>query len=46
MPRPLECIDFARYMCFTLGSAFKYIWRANSKDDYKQELEKARLLNI
>ena len=42
MPRSLECIDFARYMCFTLGSAFKYIWRANSKDDYKQELEKAK----
>lgn len=38
----LECIDIARYLPFSLGNAFKYVWRAGSKGDLKQDLEKAK----
>ena len=37
----VECIMFTRNMSFDLGNAFKYIWRAGHKDDFKQDLEKA-----
>jgi hypothetical protein len=29
-------------MNFNLGNAIKYIWRAGMKDEYLQELKKAR----
>lgn len=43
--RTLECIDFTRHMPFSLGNAFKYVWRAGRKggaDKALQDLEKAR----
>lgn len=44
-PRAIECIEFSRLMPFSLGNAFKYIWRAGSKggkDKAVEDLEKAR----
>ena len=42
--RPIECIDIARHLSFSLGNAFKYVWRAGSKggrDKALEDLEKA-----
>lgn len=38
----LEPIAILRYAPFDLGNAFKYIIRAGHKDDYLQDLQKAR----
>lgn len=41
----LECIDITRWMPFTLGNAFKYVWRAGVKggpDKAIEDLEKAK----
>lgn len=41
----LECIDITRWMPFTLGNAFKYVWRAGLKGDTAkaiEDLEKAK----
>ena len=41
----LECIDITRWMPFTLGNAFKYVWRAGAKggpDKAIEDLEKAK----
>ena len=43
--RTIECIEFSRLMPFSLGNAFKYIWRAGSKGGKKkaiEDLEKAK----
>ena len=32
-PSGIECIDITRHMCFNLGNALKYIWRADLKHD-------------
>lgn len=34
--------DYTRRMGFSMGNAFKYGWRAGSKGDIRQDLEKAR----
>tara|TARA_Y100000310_G_C20376380_1_gene665958 strand:+ start:470 stop:781 length:312 start_codon:yes stop_codon:yes gene_type:complete len=38
--RSIECIEFTRELSFSLGNAFKYLWRCGMKDNEKQELEK------
>ena len=40
-PSGVECIDITEHMGFNLGNAFKYIWRADLKDDAIEDLEKA-----
>jgi hypothetical protein len=37
----VECITVVEHMSFNLGNAIKYIWRADSKGNAKEELEKA-----
>lgn len=32
-PSGIECIDIARYFCFSIGNAIKYLWRAGLKKD-------------
>ena len=32
-PSGIECIDVARHYCFSIGNAFKYLWRAGLKTD-------------
>ena len=32
-PSGIECIDIARYYCFSIGNAIKYLWRAGLKKD-------------
>lgn len=39
--KKLECIDFTRHMGFCDGNAFKYVWRAGSKGDALEDLDKA-----
>ena len=41
-PSGIECIQITEHMGFCLGSAFKYIWRADLKDDAIQDLKKAK----
>lgn len=38
--RAHECIEFAQYLNFNLGNAFKYIWRHKEKNG-REDLEKA-----
>jgi hypothetical protein len=40
-PSGIECIQITEHMCFNLGNAIKYIWRADLKAGM-QDLEKAR----
>ena len=40
-PSGVECIQITRHMKFNLGNAFKYIWRADLKNDTIEDLEKA-----
>lgn len=42
-PVEIECIRITRYLPFTVGNAFKYIWRAGRKDPEKtlEDLRKA-----
>lgn len=39
--KPIECWDVVQHMVFPLGSATKYIWRADLKGQPIQDLEKA-----
>ena len=39
-PSGVECIDIVEHMNFNLGSAVKYIWRADLKGNSVQDLEK------
>lgn len=32
-PSGIECIEIARYYCFSIGNAIKYLWRAGLKKD-------------
>ena len=41
-PSGLECIQITEHMCFCLGNAIKYIWRADLKNDAIEDLKKAR----
>lgn len=36
-----ECIEYTRQMPFAIGNSFKYVWRAGSKGDARQDLGKA-----
>lgn len=40
-PTGIECIDIIEHMSFNLGSAVKYIWRADFKGQKKEDLQKA-----
>lgn len=40
-PSGVECIDIIEHFNFNLGSAMKYIWRADFKDDAVEDLKKA-----
>ena len=42
-PVEIECIDITRHLPFTVGNAFKYLWRAGRKDPEKtlEDLHKA-----
>jgi hypothetical protein len=40
-PSGIECIEITKYMGFCLGNAFKYIWRADLKNDTIEDLYKA-----
>lgn len=41
-PSGVECIQITEHMNFNLGNAFKYIWRADLKNDAVEDLNKAR----
>lgn len=41
-PSGVECIVVTEHMNFCLGNAMKYIWRADSKGNAVEDLEKAR----
>lgn len=43
-PSGIECITIARHYCFSIGNAFKYLWRAGLKqeqglDDTEKEIQ-------
>ena len=40
-PSGIDCIEITEHMCFCLGNAMKYIWRADLKGDAIEDLEKA-----
>ncbi|MEM7069833.1 MAG: DUF3310 domain-containing protein [Pseudomonadota bacterium] len=40
-PSGIECIQVTEHMNFCRGNAIKYIWRAGSKGNEVQDLEKA-----
>ena len=39
---PIECIDVAEHMSFSIGNCCKYLWRAGLKGDAIEDLRKAR----
>lgn len=41
-PSGVECIQITEHMCFCLGNAVKYIWRADLKGNAIEDLKKAR----
>lgn len=41
-PVTIECIDVTRHMPFTVGNAFKYVWRAGKKGGPEKTLEDLR----
>lgn len=41
-PSGVECIQIVEHMCFCLGNAMKYIWRAGEKGSKIEDLKKAR----
>lgn len=41
-PSGVECIQITEHMCFNLGNAIKYIWRADLKNDAMEDLRKAK----
>jgi len=40
-PSGIECIDVVEHMNYNLGSAMKYLWRADMKWDTDEDLRKA-----
>lgn len=40
-PSGIECIQITRHMNFNIGSAIKYLWRANQKGNVIEDLQKA-----
>lgn len=41
-PSGVECIDVTEHMNFCKGNAMKYLWRAGSKGNEIEDLEKAK----
>ena len=41
-PSGVECVQVTEHMCFCLGNAIKYIWRADEKGKAVEDLEKAK----
>lgn len=41
-PSGIECIQVTEHMSFNLGSALKYIWRCDLKQDAIEDLKKAK----
>jgi hypothetical protein len=41
-PSGVECITIVETMCFNVGNAIKYLWRAGLKGDALEDLKKAR----
>lgn len=41
-PSGVECITITQHMGFNLGNAFKYIWRADLKNNAIEDLRKAQ----
>lgn len=40
-PANIECIDVIEWFNFNIGSAIKYLWRADFKQSAVEDLEKA-----
>jgi hypothetical protein len=40
-PSGIECIVITEHMCFNVGNAIKYLWRADEKGAPIEDLEKA-----
>jgi hypothetical protein len=40
-PSGIECIDVIEHLNFNIGSAIKYLWRVDDKDDPIDDLRKA-----
>lgn len=40
-PSGIECIQVTEHMCFNLGNAIKYLWRADEKGAPIDDLRKA-----
>ena len=40
--KEIECITITRNFNFALGNVIKYVWRANHKGEYAEQLRKAR----
>src|SRR6185436_5413661 len=40
-PSGVECIDIIEHMHFNVGSAIKYLWRAEFKGEHLQDMKKA-----
>lgn len=40
-PSGVECIQISEHFNFCLGNAIKYIWRADSKGNAVEDLQKA-----
>lgn len=41
-PSGVECIEISEHFGFCLGNVIKYVWRAGSKGDALEDLEKAK----
>jgi hypothetical protein len=41
-PSGVECIEITEHLSFCRGNAIKYLWRAGSKDEVVEDLQKAR----
>lgn len=40
-PSGIECIDVVEHLPYNIGNAIKYLWRADLKQNHKEDLEKA-----
>lgn len=40
-PSGIECIDVIEHLNFNIGSAIKYLWRVDDKDNPIEDLKKA-----
>lgn len=40
-PTGIECIDIIEHFSFNVGNAIKYLWRADAKEDWVADLQKA-----